>query len=305
MPKLRLWSRWRGFTLIELLVVIAIIAILIGLLVPAVQKVREAAARIQSTNNLKQMCLALHNCNDTHGKLPPSFGYFPYQNDGSRNGGNWNVQPAHGGSLHYFILPFIEQDTLFKTAIGGDSWFTDSGNGGPPGGIKTYVSPADTQFTSLHASNNGNRPATTYPSNAYVFSPGGGVGQVNGDWNQSSQRNIVTAFPDGTSNTIAFGESYVNCQSGGKIWTESNPGQGPCDFNGGWFGTAQQGNGPYPQFKPSAAQCDPCKLQGHSSGVILVGLGDGSAHPVATGITNATWLAAMLPNDGIPLGSDW
>ncbi|HEX5273376.1 MAG TPA: DUF1559 domain-containing protein [Gemmataceae bacterium] len=305
MPLFRALRRWRGFTLIELLVVIAIIAILIGLLVPAVQKVREAAARIQSTNNLKQMALALHNANDSYGKLPPSYGYYPGVADGSGNGGNWGVQPAHHGSLLYFILPFIEQDNLFKQCPGGDSWFIDSGNGGPPGGVKTFNSPADEAYTLMHSVNNGNRPSTTYPSNAYVFSPGGGVGQVNTDWNQVGSRTIVTAFPDGTSNTIAFAESYVNCNGCGKIWTESNTGQCSWDFNGSWFGSAQQTAGVFPQFRPTAAQCDPSKLQGHSTSNIIVALGDGSSHPVSSGISAATWKAAIFPNDGVPLGSDW
>ncbi len=305
MPKLRLWGRWRGFTLIELLVVIAIIAILIGLLVPAVQKVREAAARIQSTNNLKQLSLALHTCNDANGKLPPSFGYFPGPNDGTRNGGNEGICPAHGGSLHYALLPYMEQDNLWRdpTNVLGDSWYIGA-VGGKTFRVKTFMSPADIQNTTGLSAVNG-RPGTTYPSNAYVFSPNGSVGGVNTDWNQVSSRSIVTAYPDGTSNTIAFAESFVDCVGTGKIWTESNTGQGSCDFQGGWFGSAQQGNGPYPQFNPQAAQCNPCDLQGHSTSVILVGLGDGSSRPVAGGVSQATWLHAMFPNDGNPLGSDW
>src|SRR5215831_13363792 len=93
--------RRQGFTLIELLVVIAIIAILIGLLLPAVQKVREAAARTQCQNNLKQIALGCHNCNDAFGRMPPQSATF---------GG------AYYAPLLFHLLPFIEQDNVYKMA---------------------------------------------------------------------------------------------------------------------------------------------------------------------------------------------
>src|SRR4051812_41641054 len=104
--------RRAAFTLIELLVVIAIIAILIGLLLPAVQKVREAAARISTANNLKQVGIAMHTMNDANNALPYNGTYAAVAND--TQSGSWGFQ----------ILPYIEQDPLFRTVA-------------PAGGVKT------------------------------------------------------------------------------------------------------------------------------------------------------------------------
>src|SRR5579885_463914 len=256
MPRLRLWKRWRGFTLIELLVVIAIIAILIGLLVPAVQKVREAAARISSANNLKQMSLALHNCNDTYGKLPPTVGYFPTTTPTT-------TTPAPHGTIFYFLLPFIEQDNVYKNTS-NYSW-----NSGAV--VKTYVSPADPTMPANYLTW-GNRGATSYLANWFVFK-GDGWGGPN--------IAIPSGFPDGTSNTITFAETYCICQSAQHIWGEDGQGAGPTgnyyapNF---WWTTL-------PQPKPSASQCNPYQLQAAFSGGILVALGDGSARVVSSGIS--------------------
>jgi prepilin-type N-terminal cleavage/methylation domain-containing protein len=319
-------DRWRGFTLIELLVVIAIIAILIALLVPAVQKVREAAARTQSTNNLKQMGIAVHGLQDAYQKLPPSVGFFPVNagSDGSWNNWqqyNWSAHPSTHGTMFYFMLPFVEQVPSFRNQI-AVSW-------GDADIVPIYIAPGDPT-----APSNGltwsNRGATSYSANWWVF--GGERGNLQGWGSNGYKASIPKTFRDGTSNTIIFSERYCICQPSGAniqhIWSEDGQQSGPDsdnyapDFHFVNFGdqwTNNQPNNynqqvmastpaqqfPVPQWQPTDTLCNPILVQSLSAGGIIVCLGDGSVRIISPAISQQTWTQAVLPSDGLAMPPDW
>jgi prepilin-type N-terminal cleavage/methylation domain-containing protein len=306
--------RKRGFTLIELLVVIAIIAILIGLLLPAVQKVREAANRMSCSNNLKQIGIAVHNYQSTYNVIPPCEGTGP----GVNNPYGGGVSPSGTtGTTFYYLLPFIEQDNLYKQS-GGNSM-----NVGPVV-VKEFLCPSDPSSSSGSSyggcgqmqSTNINRDgfaSCNYAANVMVFEPRG-------------TKAIQVAMTDGTSNTVMFSERYRNCSpspaygggctlpawawntimNGGDPWTSptfgaQNDGIYQMNYGGAEFNYGGVGF----QAGPSIQQCNWYVTQGGHAGTMQVGLGDGSVRGVSQAMSVTTWTRACTPNDGQTLGSDW
>ena len=201
--------RRAAFTLIELLVVIAIIAILIGLLLPAVQRIREAANRLQCTNNLKQLCLALHSYENAFGSFPPAY-----------NGKNFAVGWGWGS----LVLPFLEQQPLYNQ-LGVPTATFGNGNDSAPAtelsqtSLSVFVCPSDTgPLLNVSKGENGKSNyrgvcgACTPITFIVDFDYGGVLFQ--------NSRTRLLDITDGASNTLVLGECPLDPEAGkvGALW---------------------------------------------------------------------------------------
>ena len=317
-----------GFTLIELLVVIAIIAVLIGLLVPAVQRVREAASRTQCANNVKQLGLAAHNYHDTHKHLPPGIGYHPTTENGVF------------GTYFFHLLPHLEQDNLFRNAlgivpfpppVGPTAVYYPGNNNVYSQRVAVFLCPSDPSAgpDGVVRINGVAFGAACYGPNALVMAQNDLTTKPYKVNPQGKTR--IADITDGTSNTILYAEKYARCantamlpqfQDGGTAWgymaAAPFPWQPPPmtlpvkSFQVGFCipALANQGApdavGPTSRFQvqPTPGNCDPTRAATAHAG-IQVGMVDATVRMLAPSLSGDTWWAAVTPRGNEVLGSDW
>jgi prepilin-type N-terminal cleavage/methylation domain-containing protein len=295
-----------GYTLVELLVAVAILAVLIALLVPAVQKVREAAARAQCLNNLKQMGLAMHACHDTNKFFPPGVGTL-----GDPNG-------LKGSGL-LFLLPYLERQDLYAKAQTqwqvGKTW------------LPVYSEPVALFQCPSNPSTPSSGTAQDAQGHVYGVCSYGANAQIvcrtthAGYYVSAQGDRTMLSITDGTSNTILFAERYAVCEvntklgllAGGSFWAyciiDSTAYPYHAGYSISWY-DYDVGPTSYFQVRPNPfsglqGQCDPTlPATPHSAG-IQVCMADGSARLVSASMSKSTWWAVTTPANDDQLGADW
>jgi prepilin-type N-terminal cleavage/methylation domain-containing protein len=320
--KVRSWERGStAFSLIELLVVIAIIAVLIGLLLSAIQRVRESANRIKCTNQVKQLCLAVHSYETVYRMIPG------IETD--------ILQPPHGSFFYSLLpyidqqnlyqLPYVQQQALYNQGLAASAFPNTSWNAVYNVPMPLYQCPNDyTMVNGLCDYGNALYAGTSYAANAnltasfnvpslsqWIITPGTLI---------PSYR--VETIPDGASNTILFAERYASnpwanyqwalwpsWEWGSYVWSSPAP----------WYSISTWPAFGY-AFDPDTYLTPPCagkpsrggaytcgSVQPNSMhiGTMVTGLADGSVRLVGIDISASTWKYAVLPADGQVLGADW
>jgi prepilin-type N-terminal cleavage/methylation domain-containing protein len=283
----RLFRGKRGFTLIELLVVIAIIAILMGMLLPAVQKVREAAARSTCSNNLKQLGLAVHNhASANQDKMPGGTQSFGHPSS-----------PGYPGNMFFSaLLPHIEQDNLYRNM----TYYAWSQHGTV---VKTLLCPSDGSH------NNGMVPVgwagTSYARNYQLFDTGGGYMASQGGHYHTLPKYTIANIPDGTAYTIGITErfAYLSAYGWSGLWTH----HGQDRFHWGyhqWATVAGYWTSAPPQYGYKFTTAHPYYANSGHTTTVQAAIMDGTVKQLSSSI-GTLWWPAMVPDDGAVLGANW
>ena len=312
-----------GFTLIELLVVIAIIAVLIGLLLPAVQKVREAAARTTTTNNIKQIVLACHNYENGQTYLPP------YTSTVSGYDINFNYTSTTN-SFFFLILPYVEQEPLFNAAKTPAGVYDGKSVGTMV--VKTYLNPLDFTvpgdsqvmvgvFDPLTGTYTDTQlAATSYSVNATGLSFEDIDISTGLPTNNNYRATFAKNYLDGTSNTMLVAESLAAC--GKDYYAQLYPWYTVNTYTSGWsngsffaglynYSASGEYGTPTAKFNQSAADCSAYSSDVSNKGPVTgrssaqIGLADGSVRTITSSIKPSTVWKLASPADGNPIGDDW
>jgi prepilin-type N-terminal cleavage/methylation domain-containing protein len=299
-----LTQRGRAFTLIELLVVIAIIAILIGLLLPAVQKVGEASSRLSCSNNMKQLSLACHNFAGAYSDKLPTITH--------------EVAPGSEGSVMVAIMPYLEQDNLYTAYQTAANMTVASGTGAGPTAFnatvikRPFICPSD--YTAQSGLTKAGWGGTSYSGNGFLFAKLG--------WFTVTDPKLSTfkigSIPDGSSNTIGFAERVMESEvSNNRDMAYAKGPSGSEYYNFPCFGIYQN---TYPsyfatsnwwfsqqsfQFKPKIGSAVRWSVSSGHTGVIQIAMMDGSVRLVTPNTDVLTFWLASVPNDSQVLPGDW
>jgi prepilin-type N-terminal cleavage/methylation domain-containing protein len=291
--------RGGGFSLIELLVAMAILAVLIGLLLPAVQKVRETAARIKCGNSLRQVAMAAHQAHDTTKSIPPGIGYWP---------GNTAY-----GTFHFHLLPYLEQDALYRSSYYAGFHFVGN-NGVFERPVKTFLCPSDPSVPGSSQANDlmGNVwGVTSYAANGQVVCRVTPNGQL---LNPAEYSKLLASFPDGSSNTVLLTEKYAQCfdnsyPAGGTFWAYYFTSANLQPYHPGYaISWNAYSVGPASKFlvrpQPYNGGCDPTLASSPHAGGIQIALSDGSVRFLSAHVSQYTWWYLTTPSGGEAIPAD-